>query len=378
MIMHDPMQGKSLPHILNDLLTERALGRKVNVPDAESKWIWNGESVLDKHLANTREDDTLVSYGAFLRAKFPLSENPEVAKENKRVRKMLRRDFTVIGNPGAGLKSEYEKLLHHLLLPCTEASKAELKEVGLDDSSYCFIVPAFFRLLEYLQMNEIKFNLIFRTFGNDLHRVAQEFNCFCEGRHPCFPLAKPMDGSDESVDRRIYLHRTSTGEMPRFGTFLRAEGTTALVMGTFEQPEVTDADPLAFYASQQENVEIVQGLSQIHDFLGRRWRQSQATLALRDYYPYWFHNGQAATAGKLLVLDPTDSAKGVHAIFFDDNILPHDAHIVDARNAHNDSALPFERTRELHLMRVEPLDVIQDEKYLIDRFKVSLQRAMKD
>lgn len=378
MIMHDPMQGKSLPHILNDLLTERALGRKVNVPDAESKWIWNGESVLDKHLANTREDDTLVSYGAFLRAKFPLSENPEVAKENKHVRKMLRRDFTVIGNPGAGLKSEYEKLLHHLLLPCTEASKAELKEVGLDDSSYCFIVPAFFRLLEYLQMNEIKFNLIFRTFGNDLHRVAQEFNCFCEGRHPCFPLAKPMDGSDESVDRRIYLNRTSTEKMPRFGTFLRAEGTTALVMGTFEQPEVTDADPLAFYASQQENVEIVQGLSQIHDFLGRRWRQSQATLALRDYYPYWFHNGQAATAGKLLVLDPTDSANGVHAIFFDDNILPHDAHIVDARNAHNDLALPFERTRELHLMRVEPLDVIQDEKYLIDRFKVSLQRAMKD
>ncbi|POM62743.1 hypothetical protein PHPALM_28055 [Phytophthora palmivora] len=374
-IMHDPVQGKTLPHILNDLLTERALGRVIEDSDGDSKWIWNGEQSLRRGKCNTQEGEDLESYGTFLRVKFPLSGDPKIAKYNKHMRKVLRQDFTATGNPGEGLASEHEELLQHLLLPQTEASEAQLEEVGLSESPYCFIVPAFFRLLEYLQKNEVKFNLIFRTFGDDLHRVAQEFNCFCEGRHPCFPLAKPMDGSNGSVDRRIHLQEKGDGETPRFGTFLRAEGTTALVMGTFKQPKsADDTDPLAFYTSQGDSVQIVQGLSNIHDFLARRWRDSQATLALRDFYPYWFHNSEDATAGKLLTLDPVDDTDGAHAMFFDDNILWHDAHIVDARCAHNDSALPFEETRELHLMRVEPLDAIQNEAYFVDRFETSLLR----
>ncbi|KAG7377447.1 hypothetical protein PHYPSEUDO_011633 [Phytophthora pseudosyringae] len=374
-IMHDPVQGKTLPHILNDLLTERALGSAIDGPDGVSAWVWDGEKALGGGALNARGGDGLVSYGTFLRAKFPLSGDPTIAKKNKHTRKVLRQDFTTTGNPGEGLKHEHDELLQHLLLPRTEASEAQLEEVGLHESPYCFIVPAFFRLLQYLQKNEVKFNLVFRTYGDDLHRVAQEFNCFCEGRHPSFPLVKPMDGSGGGVDRRIHLHEMSNGEMPRFGTFLRSAGTTALVMGTFKQPKAADDEnPLAFYNDQEDTVQVVQGLPQIHDLLARRWRDSQATLALRDFYPYWFQNSEDAAAGKLLVLDPTDDAEGVHAMFFDDNILAHDAHIVDARFAHTDTTVAFEDTRELHLMRVEPLDVIQTESYFIDRFETSLQR----
>ncbi|KAG6617813.1 uncharacterized protein IUM83_09519 [Phytophthora cinnamomi] len=370
-IMHDPVQGKTLPHILNDLLTERALGRV----DGDAQWVWDEEEALRPAAELDTGEDDRVSYGSYLRAKFPLSGDPQVAKHNKHMRKVLRQDFTAKGNPGEGLASEHEELLLHLLLPSTAASEAQLEQVGLRDSPYCFIVPAFFRLMEHLQRNEIKFNLIFRTFGDDLHRVAQEFNCFCEGKHPCFPLIKPMDGSDGGIDRRIHLHGMPGGEMPRFGTFLRAEGTTALVMGTFKQPNVADdADPLAFYTTQEDSVQIVQGLPNIHNFLARRWRDSQATLALRDFYPHWFRNKEDPTAGKLLVLDPDDADEGVHAMFFDDNILSHDAHIVDARLVHNNLALAFEETRELYLMRVEPLDVIQNEDYFIRRFETSLQR----
>ncbi|KAL7999785.1 hypothetical protein Plhal703r1_c24g0102761 [Plasmopara halstedii] len=377
-IMHDPMQGKSLHHVLNDLLTERALGRVLKESNADPKWVWNGERILERKLPIQKDDDGLMSYGEFLRAKYPLSDNPETAKKNKDTRRTLRLEFTSEGNPGEGLEIEHEKLLQHLLLPRTEASDAHLHELGLSGSSYFFIVPAFFRLLEYLQTNDFIFNIIFRTFGDDLRRVAQEFNCFCEGRHPYFPLMKPMDGSDGSVDRRIYLDGNLDGNMPRFGTFLRTRCTTALIMGSFEQPEATIADPLAFYTSQNNHVKIMQGILQIHHFLVRRWRNSQATLALRDYYPYWFSNGEVATAGKLLLVDRADSTEGIHAMFFDDNILLHDAHIVDVRDAHNGAAQPFEETRELHLMRVEPLDVIQNTTYFIDRFNASLQRAMNE
>ncbi|CAH0474149.1 unnamed protein product [Peronospora belbahrii] len=311
-IMHDQVQNKTLPHVLNDLLTEHALGRI----DGESHqvWNWNGEKALD----TTREKNSVncVSYGNFLRAQFPIPDDPNVAKKNKHMRKMLRQEFTTKGSPGQGLTSQHHALLQHILLPDTAASEAQLENVGLGKSSYCFIVPAFFKLLQYLQRHEMSFNLIFRTFGDDLHSVANEFNSFCEGRHPCFPLAKPMDGSDGGIDRRIHLDNISNGKMPQFGTFLRAEGTTALIMGTFKQPKLVDTvDPLTFYASQTDSIRIIQGLPKIHTFLARYWRQSQATLALRDFYPHWFINKEDATAGKLLTLDPTDEAENVHAIF---------------------------------------------------------------
>ena len=69
-----------------------------------------------------------------------------------------------------------------------------------------------------------------------------------------------------------------------------------------------------------------------------------------------------------------DYAENVHAMFFDDNILSHDAHIVDARLAHDHSAVNFEETREVHLVRVEPLDVIRCDTYFVDRFETSLQQ----
>ncbi|KAG7395801.1 hypothetical protein PHYBOEH_003168 [Phytophthora boehmeriae] len=373
LIMHDPVQGKALVHILNDLLTERAYGRVVKGQDGATEWLWDGQKAL-KERAEPIEAD-LTSYGAFLRAKFPLSSDPKTAKQHKHKRKVLRQDFTALGNPGEGLEDEHRELLQHLLLPRTTASEAQMEEVGLAESPHCFVVPAFFRLLQHLQEQKVKFNLIFRTFGDDLHRVAQEFNSFCEGRHPCFPLATPMDGSAGGVDRRIHLQGRSEEETPRFGTFLRTESTTALIMGTFRQPKTADhADSLAFYAPYADSIRIVRGLPEVHAFLARRWRESQATLALRDFYPYWFQNNEVATAGKLLTLGSEDEAENVHAMFFDDNILPHDAHIVDARLAESDTAVPFEETQELHLLRVEPLDVIQSETYLIDRFEASLEQ----
>lgn len=63
--MHDPVQGKGLDHILNDLLTERAFGRVVEAADGETLWRWNGASVLKNPVAEPGEDE--VSYGCFLR-----------------------------------------------------------------------------------------------------------------------------------------------------------------------------------------------------------------------------------------------------------------------------------------------------------------------
>lgn len=66
-IMHDPVQGKDLGNILNDLLTERAFGIVDTSAEGDSQWRWNGRSALQQPPAPAAEHE--VSFGAFLRAK---------------------------------------------------------------------------------------------------------------------------------------------------------------------------------------------------------------------------------------------------------------------------------------------------------------------
>jgi hypothetical protein len=299
------------------------------------------------------------------------------------MRKVLRQDFTSPGNVGHGLAAERVLLLEKLQLPPPPADLEEdldaLRErAGLDESEYFFVVPSFFRLLRTLHERGTSFNLIFRTFGDDLHRIAQEFNCFCEGKHPYFP-GVVMDGSDGTIDRRVDLTvaQSREGDSPRFGTFFRAEGYTALVMGTFDQPRKDDEvlPDTSFYAQRHPHARVLEGIPEIHHFLTHEWRHAQSTLAIRDFYPFWFRNCEDATAGKLLTID--DEESDVHAVFFDDNVLAHDPHIVDARSARDGSAVSFERTKEVHLMRVEPLDVIRDENYFVRRLDESISRRQQ-
>ena len=60
----------------------------------------------------------------------------------------------------------------------------------LQSGSY-HIIPSFFKLISYLHQEKTNFRLIFRTFGVDLEKVAFEFNLYCEGNHPLFPLSSP-------------------------------------------------------------------------------------------------------------------------------------------------------------------------------------------
>lgn len=38
---------------------------------------------------------------------------------------------------------------------------------------------------------------------------CREFNMFCEGLHPAFPIERKMDGSDGTIDRRLVLPQFS-------------------------------------------------------------------------------------------------------------------------------------------------------------------------
>ena len=55
-------------------------------------------------------------------------------------------------------------------------------------SGYYHIIPSFFKLISYFHENNMNFRLIFRTFGTDIEKVKDEFNLYCQGKHPLFHM----------------------------------------------------------------------------------------------------------------------------------------------------------------------------------------------
>lgn len=370
--MHDPVQNKDLRHILNDIFAACCRG---TVSDDGLTWTWNGE-ILDDTL-NVQTQEGQITYGDYLRHQFPVCSDVVVSNTNKRIRRQKRSNFTSPGYPGESLASQFEEVLEQLRLPSLDH---DLHDIGLGETTYYFILPSFFQMIQWLHSRQISFNLIFRTYGDDLNRIALEFNAFCEGKHPFFRLKDGlMDGSDGTIDRRIHIE-APTGSPHRHGTFVRTDTTTTLVMGTFLQPSNNSIPDIeAFYqnymCSSGPSLEFIHGIKSIHEFFASPLlRQQQSTLAIRDFYPHWFHHGEMAEAGKLLTIDEEDSA--THAIFLDDNIFIDSPHIVDCRKYPYGTSVPYEHTHDLHLVRVEPFKAIMDKEYFVKRLQNSLSKRM--
>jgi hypothetical protein len=59
-----------------------------------------------------------------------------------------------------------------------------------------------------LKKQKREFAIIFRTYGDDLHDVIKEMNCFCAGEHPCFngrngTVLVKFDGSKNNKNYKI-------------------------------------------------------------------------------------------------------------------------------------------------------------------------------
>lgn len=76
-------------------------------------------------------------------------------------------------------------------------------------SGYYHILPSFFKLVSYLHHLNVDFRIIFRTFGIDVEKVSEEFNIYCEGRHPLFPIEKnPIKMEDDKVTESYSEYHT--------------------------------------------------------------------------------------------------------------------------------------------------------------------------
>ncbi len=114
-----------------------------------------------------------------------------------------------------------------------------LAAAGLAGRERVVLLPAFLHFLLRLAASYPpgRFAVQFRTFGDDLPRVAREFNALCRGQHPLFPGQRFGGGGGDgggagAIEHSLYLD----GDAECFGCMYRDADGPALILGTFDPP----------------------------------------------------------------------------------------------------------------------------------------------
>lgn len=337
-IMTDSTTGKSAEAVVNEELSSASWGTEV-----DGRW----RLVVPEPSIHRPQGhgDSLVTYADWVAKALPSSDQ-------KDARRRLKATFTAADQPGAGLSALASQLRKELTMP---------------DGSEVRLIPAFFELLIFLKQSGRSFTVCFRTFGEDLDKVAKELTQFCEGRHPLFP-GFVMDGSDGDADYRL-----TVPDPERCGTFFREkDGKMSLVMGTVEQPgegqykSVKDRT-LGFFG-RFPGVRLYEGLDVVSSFLSTRCA-SPGSFGLRDHYAHWKANGQVSEAGKVFCFDH-ERGSPYHNMFFDDNVDFTDFKIVcPIYIKQPDRRFPVLALMQSHVCKAEPLLAIRDRQYFINELQ---------
>ncbi|KNC74976.1 hypothetical protein SARC_12489, partial [Sphaeroforma arctica JP610] len=220
LLMSDKAGRKTTEDIISETVASCVYGRV----DANGIWV----AVSHEPFSTPPDEESLVDFKHYIDSiRFPyppLSEsvNKEEQREKnyavKERRKAALKTFTSPGFPGEQYRDTYSRLLDTL-------------RVQGRPGEYRTIVNSFFHLLVRLESTNVRYRLIFRTFGTDLDEVAVAMNEFCDGLNPDFP---------EVNLPHLKLH------LPRdAGAFFRDGTNQYLVLGTLQKP-VTMATGASF------------------------------------------------------------------------------------------------------------------------------------
>mmetsp|Transcript_42831 Transcript_42831/g.70205 ORF Transcript_42831/g.70205 Transcript_42831/m.70205 type:complete len:381 (+) Transcript_42831:144-1286(+) len=357
LIVSDVAGGVGTEQMINSLLSEVAWG-KINADTQAWELLSEEPSVCAPD-----ESTGWMTFNEYL-------EN--ILKPEKAQKRAVKTSFTEEGKIGESFRPAYERILNALALP-EDVRAAAAAAVPALAGGQCFILPCFFELLLALQARGRAFSLVFRTFGHDLPQIAEEFNAFCEGRHPCWPHAR-MDGTGGTADRRLKLPQAS-------GKFYR-------------DGEGGDGMHLAMIDSTTQLVEISHGVEEVWKTIIEK-SAGGTTLGLSDCYPWWRDNNESDTSGKLLLVAGDEehgeeevgvaaeggapssappraaAAAAPLALFFDDNVERDRAHIVDVRRAAPGAPpVPFARSKDRFIFKAEPFAAILDRQYYINALEL--------
>lgn len=289
-------------------------------------------------------------------------------KDKKAMKEAVRSFSLVQGQP---VETEMKKLLQltikKMQLPKEVRKSKEAEAAGLQGLSFNMF-PAVFHLVAQLQRQRRPFGILFRSFGADHQKIQTEWNAFCELKHPIFSRLiedlGPMDGSVPGLpDRRIHsihtVYRDAHGPMILLDTFTNGPEDHPWDNWARTRPKPTnDSRNGKVWAKQVLKPRVVEGMMGFRKFCTDHLSK-QATAAIKDDWAWWQFHSEQANAGKLMtLLRRKESAQ----VFFDDNIEPFDARIVDCRDEY-DKTVADSIALEKYLVKVNPVEAMLDENY---------------
>lgn len=305
-IMTDAAGGKTLEHVARDLVAERSWG--VVQPDG-SFAVQHPEPVTRAELLRLHgaAAEPWLTYKDMIDARYPYPErragerNAELEALYSRQRDARRDDMRLFGlTPDT---RSMDGFVHRIVDQLTVRDSATAE-------SY-FFVTSFLTLVARLSESGVSFNIIFRTFGEDMHEIIKRFNEFCAGADPRFPDVR-LDGS-RAGSRDLRITSAAMGSIYRES--LDSDGM-CLAWSTAAQAALGGWD--AFVAAQGlAAADMVRGAPAVHASMLARLR-THNTLLLRDYYPFWAAMGEAPDAGKIVMLN-TANANAL-TVMLDDNV----------------------------------------------------------
>jgi len=382
----DSIQLKGLEESIREGVSELFWGTLTQIGDGV-QWEWNQSKpssaapVMDSSAADlaqnsqdsSQADATLTNYAQYCK----------LVIKTKAEMKAAARNFELVA--GRPVKEEMESLVQlamsRMQLEPDLCNTKEAEAAGLPGPTLQ-IFPALFHLAAALQRAEWPFAILFRSFGADHDSIRQEWNAFCELKHPIFSnLIRdlgPMDGSVPGIpDRRLQrmhtLYRDVEGPVLVLDTVTNGPARATWDTWAKEKPRPqTDTRNGREFIKRELRAATVDGYTGIRHFMEQHLRE-EGTAAIKDDWAWWFYNGQTAAAGKLLTLIGGDTP--TQQLFFDDNIEDDDARIVDCRGA-DGASLPAAVSVAKICQRVNPVEVALDSNYFLRKLLARRWNAM--
>eukprot|EP00930_Biecheleria_cincta_P055421 TRINITY_DN41740_c0_g1_i1.p1 TRINITY_DN41740_c0_g1~~TRINITY_DN41740_c0_g1_i1.p1 ORF type:complete len:1506 (-),score=256.24 TRINITY_DN41740_c0_g1_i1:248-4735(-) len=310
------------------------------------------------------DDSQLINYVEFCKK----------AMKDKSSRKAATKTWGLVTDQATRARMEklFKSSVKRLQLWSEVRYTKEANDAGLPGTTLQMF-PAIFAVVAFLQRSKRKFSILFRSFGEDHKNIQKEWNAFCEMRHPIFSHLLegigPLDGSVPGVpDRRIScdglhtLYRDADGPVLILNTFTNGPpGSSSWDAWAKTKPKAKQDLRGGREFIKNLKTEYVDGMRNFRNWIHKH-TLAERTGAIKDDWAWWHWSGERTEAGKLLTV--TEGQDKIKQIFFDDNIEYHDARIVDCRYTNND-CLPLKVAQEKVIVKVNPVEVLNDEDFFI-------------
>jgi hypothetical protein len=391
-ILCDSVMSKTVGYTIREIVAQVYWGRISPMTSSSSSpsadhglawiWQWNGKGTSE--IEPPPDDDEMDEHGNW---RANVVNKVDIGKpwryvdycrlviKDKDAQRAAIRSFKFAGDIQDEMNRLVDEATSLMQVPEDMRGTEQLaKETGLS-GEWLFIFPSFFKMVAQLQRERREFSIFFRSFGNDLDKIRQEWNAFLEGRHPLYKGflddVGPMDGTTPGVpDRRLgendlhTMYRDKDG--PVLALHINTNGPHDGAWDSWGKSKNLEDTRNGREYLKEIDAEVIDGHHEVQAWMLEQLLASKS-VAIKDDFAWWHHNGEVSYAGKIML-----HAEGMRTIFFDDNIGSHyssDAKIVDVRGG-NFSPMVFDACLDQILCKVNPVRAIMDPDYFLKLLRI--------